>query len=108
MHVVHGEHAPRLRMQVDESDSGDWVLSLKTQNFVFSEVHQNGEHLEGEGHGHLYVDGIKSGRVFSEKYVLPKLSAGQHEITAGLYTNNHMAYWAEDNPVQQSVTIGVD
>lgn len=107
-HIVRGEYAPHLMMKIQKEDIGSWMIMLETKNFIFSEAHQDGEHVEGEGHGHLYINGEKFDRVFSNHYMLPHLEPGTYEVTVGLFTNNHMAYWTNGHPIRKSVTIIVD
>ena len=38
------------------------------------------EHVDGEGHTHLYIDGEKITRVYSNWYYLGKLEPGEHTI----------------------------
>ena len=97
-HEMHGENAPQLQVHTHKTDSGQWMLMIATENFAFSKEHQDGDHVDGEGHAHLYVDGEKIARVFSSRYELPHLVSGEYETRVGLFTNNHMAYAVDGEP----------
>jgi len=105
---VAQDNAPTLAVSVKPMHGAHWVLELETGNFVFAEAHQDGPHVMGEGHAHLYINGEKIARLFSTEFRLPDLPPGKHEIVVGLYSNDHAAYAIEGKPVEQRVTILAD
>ena len=62
--------APSLELTLEEHESGALSLRLATDRFRFSKEHVDGEHIAGEGHAHLYVDGKKIGRIYEPRYQL--------------------------------------
>ena len=105
---VEGDGAPTLDLSVDQDGSGAWTVRLKTTNFRFSREHADGAHVPGEGHAHLYVDGKKISRVYGNHYELGALDPGAHQITVGLYTNDHAAYAVAGLRVESRKSIRVD
>ena len=53
-------------------------------------------HIAGEGHAHIYVDGVKIGRVYGQWFHLNtaslNLTSGDHTILVNLNGNDHRPY----------------
>jgi hypothetical protein len=81
-------------------------LQLVTEGFTWAPEHASGDHVEGEGHAHLYVDGDKVGRVYGE-WVHLMLDPGEHEIRVSLNGNDHADLPVEGRPVEATVTVEV-
>ena len=94
-----------LRIEPDAVDGAN--ITVLPQGFSFAPQHVNGEHVPGEGHAHLYVDGVKLTRLYGPHYHLAGLAPGEHEIRVTLNANTHAAYAHGDRPVEtaQAVTI---
>ncbi|MCB0991015.1 MAG: hypothetical protein R2770_08930 [Acidimicrobiales bacterium] len=86
---VGAENAPTLDLVLVEDPAGGWNLRLDTTNFVFAPEHVSTEHVAGEGHAHLYVDGIKLTRIYGQWHQLPTLPPGEHTIRVDLSANDH-------------------
>ena len=99
---------PKLSMVITQDPFKGWNVRLITENFRFAPEHAGLEHVFGEGHAHLYVDGEKIARVYGEWYHIEKLAPGQREITAGLYTNQHQSYAVQGEPISASTMITVE
>lgn len=102
-----GEPVPMATMTVSSSGDG-WVASLQTTDFSFSEELQDGAHVPGTGHGHIYIGGMKLGRVFSNSYEIGALPKGRHQLRVTINTNDHRSYVSEGQIVQATAVIEVD
>ena len=80
-------------------------FELATTRFEFSREHADQAHVPGEGHAHLYVNGEKAARVYSNRHSVNSLSPGVHTIRIGLFTNDHAAYAADGNPVVSTAVV---
>ena len=49
-------------------------LKITTAEFTFAPESVNGPHVDGEGHAHVYVDGVKINRIYGPYYHLVGLS----------------------------------
>ena len=56
---------------------------------------------------HLYVDGVKQGRLYGTWWHLPALSEGSHEVAVEASANSHSAYSVDGVPVRAVATIVV-
>lgn len=98
---------PTLDMRVTQSESG-WTAQIITENFSFSEDLQDGDHVPGVGHGHIYLGDMKLGRVFSESFGIGALPKGTHLLRVTLNTNDHRTYAVKGQPLAAEAIIQVD
>lgn len=105
--VGDGEPAPRLALSVAPDGDG-WRVDVEAEDFTFSKDFVDLYHVPGMGHGHLYVGGMKIGRLYAPEAYIGALPKGQHEIRVTLNTNDHRAYVVGEEPVTASTVIEVD
>ncbi len=98
---------PTVDLIVTEDPMSGWNLQIITENFVFSPEDASQDHVEGEGHAHLYIDGNKITRLYSEWYHIPELTPGNHDIEVTLNSNNHRDLTVSDEKIADSETITV-
>lgn len=105
--VGDGEPAPNISLEATKSETG-WTVSVTSKDFEFTPNLVDGPHVPGTGHGHIYLNGLKLGRLYSAETTIGNLPAGQHEIRVTLSTNDHRAYVVGDVPVTASIRIHSD
>ncbi|WP_298919921.1 hypothetical protein [uncultured Roseobacter sp.] len=105
--VGDGEPAPEITVSVLPDGDG-WTVRINAVDFTFSEDLVGLYHVPGVGHGHLYVGGMKLGRLYAPQAHIGALPKGSHEIRVTLNTNDHRAYVVDDVPVTATATIVVD
>jgi copper(I)-binding protein len=105
--VGDGEPAPEITIGATPEGDG-WQVRITASDFTFSEDLMGLYHVPGTGHGHIYVGGMKLGRLFAPEYHIGPLPPGSHEIRVTLNTNDHRAYVVGDTPVTASTIITVD
>lgn len=88
---VPAESAPAMALSVTPDGEG-WVVDVAVQNFRFAPENMDGPHRDGEGHGHIYIDGLKLGRLTSPTARIGALPPGDHVIRVSLNTNDHATY----------------
>jgi hypothetical protein len=104
--VPEGVEVPEITMiNVSEDIKSGWNLHFETDNFTFAPESASGDHVEGEGHAHLYVDGVKITRLYATDYYIGELSEGEHTITVTLNTNDHQDYAVDGEVVEASQTV---
>ena len=82
-------------------------LKITTTGFTFAPESASGEHVPGEGHAHVYVDGVKDNRVYGNYYHLSGLDPGERSIRITLNANSHEQYAKGEHPVEATTTIVV-
>ena len=101
------EPYPSVSVRILEDPSGGWLLHSVPTNFRLAPENVSTEHVDGEGHMHLYVDGVKITRLYGEWHQLPPLAAGVHEIRVELSSNDHSAMAINGTIVDDTVTLEV-
>ena len=80
---------PTLDTAIYADPVGGWNLNVKTSNFTFDAAAAGRDNVEGNGHAHVYVNGMKLGRIYGAWYHIASLPKGRHEISVSLYANDH-------------------
>ena len=98
--------APTVDIKVTPDKMGGFNLQTTTDNFTWAPQHASGDAVPGEGHAHVYVDGEKVTRVYSEWHFIGPMvmEPGEHEVTVTLNGNDHNQYSADGEPVEATVT----
>lgn len=81
--------APEVSLLIDPDPDAGWNLQVKTRNFDFAPRDAGGVHVDGTGHAHLYVNGVKQARLYGDWHHIPALPAGEVLIEVVLNTNDH-------------------
>lgn len=94
MHELAGTNmpAPTVMLMVHKDPKSGWNAEMKTANFRFAPEHASQDHMDGEGHAHIYVDGVKINRVYGPWYHLGELTPGMRTVRVILSANNHDEY----------------
>lgn len=78
-------------------------IRVVTTNFEFKQLGGTGpmpSHKPGEGHAHLYLNGLKLGRMYKPEASIGQLMPGSYNLTVSLNSNDHRAYLANGSPVK--------
>ncbi len=102
---VEAKDAPTIELQVYALADGSYNLQLQTSNFTFTPQNIDMAPVLGEGHAHLYVDGTKIARLYSEWHHLPTLPPGAEVLTVSLYANNHQGFAVNGNLISSSARL---
>ena len=89
---------PGARVSVEATPDavGGYNLHLVTGGFAFAPAAAGHAHVPGEGHAHVYVDGVKLGRLYGEWVHIP--TGGDVRVT--LNANDHRTLTADGQPVE--------
>ena len=106
MLAVDADGAPEISMlMVTKDPKSGWNLHFETENFKFSPENVSTAHVAGEGHAHVYVDGVKVNRLYSGDYYLGELDEGEHVVRVTLNANNHSEYAVDGEVIEASMSI---
>ena len=98
---------PSVTVELVDDPAGGWSLHAVPSNFRLAPENASGDHVDGEGHMHLYINGDKVARVYETWYQMPPLPAGTHDITVALQTNDHAPVTADGIEVAGTITLEV-
>lgn len=97
--------APQIALSVTRDPMEGWNVTLQTANFTFSPERAGQAHVDGTGHAHLYIDGVKRARLYGPHFHFPDLAPGSYEISVSLSTNDHDYYVLRGARIAASQTI---
>ncbi len=86
------ENIPSVKLVVHEDPMSGWNLEIITTNFAFAPEGASKDHVPGKGHAHLYLNGHKMTRLYSNWFHVPELDPGEHTLMVTLNSNNHRDY----------------
>ncbi|MEO9826425.1 MAG: hypothetical protein ABJF50_18645 [Paracoccaceae bacterium] len=102
--LAEGPDAPTLDIEVSKDGAG-WNLRVVTTNFTLRPERIGAAHVAGEGHGHVYLNGIKQARIYGEWYHIPSVPAGEVELRVTLNSNDHSALAVGETPLEATMTL---
>ncbi|MBX9738660.1 MAG: hypothetical protein K2X62_01225 [Beijerinckiaceae bacterium] len=97
--------APTLDLHLTPDPSSGWNLHMVTENFAFSPRNASLAHIPGEGHAHVYIDGVKLGRFYGPWVHLDNLPEGDVTVEVTLNANDHRLLGVNGRPLSETVTI---
>ena len=96
--------APGVTIELNEDPVSGWNLRVITENFRFSPEQTGGAHVANEGHAHVYVDGVKIGRLYGPWMHIATLpTAAKVEVT--LNSNDHRAFSVDGKTISAAVSL---
>ncbi|MEM7140073.1 MAG: hypothetical protein AAF548_03510 [Actinomycetota bacterium] len=99
--------AASLILTVEEDPKSGWNAFVDVAGLTLSPENVNGDHVAGEGHLHIYANGQKLGRLYGDATHIAVLPDGDVEISVVAYTNDHMPYEVDGQPISAAVTVTV-
>ncbi len=112
----HGAKAPEpvalqapasVTISAEPDADGGVDVQIVTEGFHFAPELVDQAHTPGAGHAHIYVDGVKLGRVFENEYHIEQLAPGEHDIRVSLNTNDHSELTYAGKKIESTVTVSV-
>ncbi len=83
------EPHPSVTVELVDDPAGGWSLHAMPSNFRLAPENASGDHVDGEGHMYLDINGEEVARIYETWSQLPPLPAGTHDITVSLRNNDH-------------------
>lgn len=83
-------------------------LEITTTNFTFDPIGVNGENVDGNGHAHIYLNGVKLPRTYAPWVHLSALPKGTHELRVTLNANDHSHLAANGVPIEATTTFTIE
>lgn len=105
---VDAASAPTLDIKVTKDAMAGYNLQVIVDGFEFAPQSASLAHVAGEGHAHVYANGVKLSRLYSEWMHLDALASGDVVIEVSLNTNDHRPLAVNGTPITAKMTITVD
>lgn len=103
--IAPGETVPAVALTATRDAASGWNVHVVPTGFAFAPEQSGQANSPGEGHVHLYIDGVKVARVYGPWVHLPEGAPGAR-LTAALYSNDHRPLTTGGAPIEASVTLG--
>ncbi len=103
--AMNSANAPAVELRLFPLSDGSYNIQLTTRNFTFTPQLVDQAPIAGEGHAHLYIDGVKIARLYGEWFHLPALPEAAQVLSVTLYANDHSAFAVDGQPVSASVMV---
>ena len=103
--IAEGALVPTIEIDIAEDPLEGWNLRIHTTNFRIVPENVSTTHVDGEGHMHLYIDGVKTSRIYGEWHHIGVLEPGEHDVRVELSSNNHSTLALAGDPVDATTTI---
>ena len=104
---VASELPVSLTVTAEADADGGIDIHIATAGFRFAPEMVDQPHASGSGHAHIYLDGVKLGRVFQPDYHIADAPPGEREVRVTLNTNDHSDLVYNGEKVQSTVTVTV-
>ena len=102
--IPHGAVAPTIMLHPIKDSMGGWNIHLMTENFVFAPQNAGKDDVIGEGHAHLFVNGKKVARVYSDWFHL-NVGKGTSKVKVNLTTNSHKDYFYNGKAIEAEIEL---
>lgn len=100
--------APKLDIEVSKDPVAGYDLYVVVDGFTFAPESAGLAHVEGEGHAHVYANGVKLARLYDEWMHLDALPKGEVEISVSLNSNDHRPFAVDGMIISAKTTITVE
>ncbi|QFT58398.1 hypothetical protein FIU94_06120 [Sulfitobacter sp. THAF37] len=105
---VAAEAAPNLKITVEPDPMAGYNLHVMVENFEFSPENASRDHQPGQGHAHVYANGVKLGRIYGPWVHLDDLPEGEVEIAVTLNSNDHHPLMVDGDRVSARTVVEVE
>lgn len=105
LELANNASAPTLSIKLHRDPVSGYNLQLITDNFQFSGASASTAHVKGEGHAHIYIDGMKWERLYSPWAHIAHLPMGAKNLSVSLNTNDHRALSVAGKPIEAVLAL---
>lgn len=95
---------PEIAIALHPDSGQSYNLQVSLKNFSLAPAQVNGPHQPGQGHAHIFVDGVKLTRLYGEWFLLSDLPAGA-EVKVTLNANSHEALMHSGQMIEATVQV---
>ena len=99
---------PQIDLSWDIAPTSDGArVALETQDFTFVRAYDAAAHIPNQGHAHIYLNGLKLDRLYSETYEIGKLAAGKYSLSVTLNSNDHRPYLDQNGIITSALEFEI-
>ena len=101
-----GPEVPQLEVAVSGDPESGWDVAATITGFTFTDPTRT-DHVPGEGHTHVFVDGRLISMSYEPVVHVPYLEPGEHEAMVTLSRNDHADYSIDGELIMAMATFTV-
>lgn len=101
------ETLPEINLQLLKDRTGGYTLLAEVSHFTFTPAAAGGQAMANEGHGHIYIDGQKFGRLYGNAFYLDSVKPGD-VVRVTLNANDHTEFTHDGKVIAAEVTVPED
>ena len=105
---VDAATAPLINIALTPDPLSGYNLNVLVERFAFSPQQASLAHAKGHGHAHVYVNGVKQGRLYGPWAHLDALPKGKVIVEVMLNSNTHQPLAVNGEPIKASATLSVE
>lgn len=104
---VESRPIPRISINAHKDAKDGYNIRISTAEFKWAPDAVNTTPAQGEGHAHIYVNGIKLARVYGEWFHVSddKLQKGENLIEVTLNANDHSEWTVSGQHIADSIVV---
>ena len=111
VHEITQDVAPQASLEIQKDPTGGFNVHVVTTSFVWRPEMASMQHIPGEGHAHVYLDGRKIMRIYNEWFHLNTYQfstrAGEQLLSIEFVGNDHAPYTIQGMPVGAEQIVDV-
>jgi hypothetical protein len=111
VHEIEQELAPKATLEIEKDPTGGFNVQVVTTNFIWRPELASMKHVPGEGHAHVFLDGRKIMRIYSQWFHLNTYQfstrAGEQLLSIEFVGNDHAPYTIQGLPVGTEQIVDV-
>ena len=111
VHEITQESAPTASFEIKKDPTGGFNVQVVTENFVWRPELASMQHVPGEGHAHVFLDGRKIMRIYNPWFHLNTYQfatrSGEQLLSIEFVGNDHAAYTIQGLPVGTEQVVDV-
>lgn len=92
-------------IEVTKESPTSYNLHVEIENWTFTPELAGQEPINNQGHAHVFVDGRKVGRMYSDWFHLDDLKPGEHRIVVTLNANDHSDFVVKGKVIGAETSI---
>ncbi|SFN92623.1 hypothetical protein SAMN04487859_11197 [Roseovarius lutimaris] len=100
--------APQISLALHPDGPQSRNLHIEITNFTFAPEAVNGPHVPGQGHAHIYLNGVKIARTYGPWFQLDALPSGRHDIRVTLNANDHSQLADHGTPIEATAELVIE
>lgn len=89
-------------------DAEGFEITVALEDFRFVRAADDAEHVSNEGHAHVYLNGLKLGRLYKDSYEIGALLPGNYVLRIALNSNDHRPYLADGKLLETVFEFQID